>query len=76
MGITFKENCKDIKNSKSLQIYEILSDYGFNIKVYDPVANLVEVRKKFGIELVEQNALNKANIYLISVGHQQFEMTF
>ena len=42
MGITFKENCPDIRNSKSIEIVKLLIDYGFNVDIYDPVAKVMK----------------------------------
>lgn len=54
MGITFKENIKDIRNTKIIDIYSELIDYGINISIHDPYADHVEVNNEYNIKLVKQ----------------------
>ena len=51
MGITFKENCPDIRNSKVINIINELKEYGIEIEVVDPLAEESEVQRKYGIKL-------------------------
>ncbi len=71
LGITFKENCPDIRNSRVVDIYRELSDFGMEVDVYDPWANKAEVKKEHGIELVSELAANYDAIVL-TVAHQEF----
>lgn len=71
LGITFKENCPDIRNSKVIDIYNELKQYGIQIDVYDPHANNDEVKHEFGIDLV-QNINSKYNAIILAVAHNEF----
>lgn len=72
LGITFKENVPDIRNSKVIDIIKELKDFGINIQVWDPVANPEEVKKEYGIDLVE-NVQNKTfDSIVLAVKHKQF----
>ena len=71
LGITFKENCPDIRNTKVVDIYSTLSEYTSNITVYDPWANVDRVKKEYGIEAVEvyqkiRNMMQLFSPYLIN----------
>lgn len=71
LGITFKENCPDIRNSRVVDIYRELSDFGMEVDVYDPWANKAEVKKEHGIDLVAELGTNYDAIVL-TVAHQEF----
>ena len=73
LGITFKENCPDIRNTKIVDIYSTLSEYTSNITVYDPWAEAAEVRREYGIEIV--NELDNSERYdavILGVAHKEF----
>lgn len=70
LGITFKENCPDIRNSKVIDIYRELNGYGLNVSVYDPHADKNEVEKEYGITLVER--LEKYDVIILAVAHNEF----
>ena len=53
LGLTFKENCPDIRNSKVIDLISELKKYGCNVDVYDPWADPGEVRHEYGLELLE-----------------------
>lgn len=75
MGITFKENCPDIRNTKVVDIYTTLHEYSSNIAVYDPWANPNAVRKEYGIELNEQDVeqmKGRFDAVILAVAHRQF----
>lgn len=71
LGITFKENCPDIRNSRVVDIYRELLDFGMEVDVYDPWANKVEVKKEHGIDLVSELAAIYDAI-ILTVAHQEF----
>ncbi len=73
MGVTFKENCPDIRNSKVFELFRKLSN-DFSIDVYDPYASKDEVQKKYKIYLSDFNNLknNSYDCIIISVGHTEF----
>jgi len=76
MGITFKENCPDIRNSRVIDVIEELQDYDVNVSVYDPWADAEEVKHEYGIDLVERpNGDAKANYdsVILAVSHDKFK---
>jgi UDP-N-acetyl-D-galactosamine dehydrogenase len=72
MGITFKENCPDIRNSKVADLVKELQSWGVTVVVTDPWADAAEVMHEYGIELGEVNAQNPVDSLVIAVGHQEF----
>ena len=71
LGITFKENCPDIRNSRVVDIYKELIDFGMEVDVYDPWANAKEVSHEHGITLVSE--LGKAyDAIVLTVAHREF----
>jgi len=70
LGITFKENCTDIRNSKVVDIYNELKDFGLLVDVYDPNANSKEVKHEYGITLTDK--LNKYSAIILAVSHEEF----
>jgi UDP-N-acetyl-D-galactosamine dehydrogenase len=72
MGITFKENCPDIRNSKVADLVKELQSWGVTVVVTDPWADDAEVRHEYGIELGEVSAQNPVDSLVIAVGHQEF----
>jgi len=72
MGITFKENCPDIRNSKVADLVKELQSWGVTVVVTDPWASAAEVKYEYGIELGEVNAQNPVDSLVIAVGHQEF----
>lgn len=73
LGITFKENCPDIRNSKVIDIINRLSEYGINPKIYDPYANKEEAKKVYNIDLIDKSELAKADCIVFAVAHDVFE---
>ncbi len=74
LGITFKENCPDIRNSRVIDIITELKKYELNIFVYDPWANYDEVKKEYGIELLQ--SIDKEQKYsgiIAAVSHSEFK---
>ncbi len=73
MGLTFKENCPDIRNSKVIDIIDELKRLNANVDIFDPWVDIDEARKEYGVELIP--ALNQQKIYdavILAVGHKQF----
>ena len=73
LGITFKENCPDIRNTKVVDIYHELKTYNTNVSVCDPWANKEEVNKKYGIELIQINNRKNYDAIILAVAHNEFE---
>lgn len=71
LGITFKENCPDIRNSRVIDIYNELVQFGVNVSVYDPHADQQQVIKEYGIELLS-SLENKFDSIILAVSHQEF----
>lgn len=69
LGITFKENVPDIRNSKVIDIINELKEYGADVLVCDPIADKKEVKAAYGIELVEINDLDKVCAFILAVPH-------
>jgi UDP-N-acetyl-D-galactosamine dehydrogenase len=75
LGITFKENCPDIRNSQVIDIYKELSQFGVTVDIFDPWAKKEEVKKQHGIDLVELNLGGATNTYdaiILAVSHKEF----
>jgi UDP-N-acetyl-D-galactosamine dehydrogenase len=72
MGITFKENCPDIRNSKVADLVKELQAWGVTVVVADPWADAAEVKHEYGIELGEISLQNPVDSLVIAVGHQEF----
>ena len=70
MGITFKENLNDIRNSKVPEIYECLKEKGIEVEVHDPVADPDLVKKEYGISLTKTPG--KYEVIILAVAHQVF----
>jgi len=73
MGITFKENVSDIRNSKVIDIITELQEYGVHTQVIDPLALPEDIKKEYGIDLVEYNPEIKADGIIIAVNHNEFK---
>lgn len=72
MGITFKENCPDIRNSKVIDLITELKNWGLNVVVIDPWANTDEVQHEYGIELGVISEQSPVDSLIVAVGHQEF----
>jgi len=73
LGITFKENCPDIRNSRAIDIVTELSDYNVTIDVYDPWANAEEVKNEYNLDLIsKENLKSDYNAIILAVSHHQF----
>ncbi|MGD6803399.1 nucleotide sugar dehydrogenase [Rossellomorea vietnamensis] len=76
MGLTFKENCPDVRNTKVIDIIEELKEFGVEVLVHDPVAEKEEVNGVYGIELVEKDALKDLNGLVLAVSHDEFKKEY
>jgi UDP-N-acetyl-D-galactosamine dehydrogenase len=73
MGLTFKEDCPDLRNSKVPDIIEELKSYGCKVKVHDPCCDPQEAIKEFNISLCKENELKPADALILAVAHHQFQ---
>ncbi len=72
LGLSFKENCGDLRNSRVIDVIQELEAYGVNVLVHDPVVNAEEALKGYGIHLVELDAVQDVDGIVAAVAHQQF----
>jgi UDP-N-acetyl-D-galactosamine dehydrogenase len=72
LGLTFKENCPDLRNTKVIDIVDEFKEYGIEVDVYDPWANPAEAFREYGIKLVEQLNGGVYNGIVLAVAHKQF----
>jgi UDP-N-acetyl-D-galactosamine dehydrogenase len=71
LGITFKENCPDIRNTRAIDIYHELQSYDIDTQIYDPWANTGEVKQEYGIDLVEEPS-SDYDAVILAVAHEKF----
>jgi len=70
LGLTFKEDCPDLRNSKVIDVIRELQTYGLTVHVHDPVASATEALREYGVELVEWNDLPVAGAIVAAVSHR------
>ncbi len=73
LGITFKENCPDIRNTKIVDVYHALKSYGVNIDIYDPWAKQIEVTKEYDLNLNTNLYGKKYDVIVLAVSHNEFK---
>jgi UDP-N-acetyl-D-galactosamine dehydrogenase len=73
LGITFKENCPDIRNSRVIDIITELKDFGCEVEVYDPHADEAEVKHEYGVGLVKEPQKNAYGAVILAVAHNEFK---
>ena len=72
MGITFKENCPDVRNTKIADIVYELKNWGVNVVVVDPWADLLELKQTYDISLGEISSNKQVDSLIVAVGHDEF----
>ena len=72
LGITFKENCPDIRNSKAIDVILGLEEYGLEVTTYDPWANLSEVQHEYNVSVVNEISNEKYDAIVLTVSHTEF----
>ena len=76
LGITFKENCPDIRNTRTIDIYQELQSYGIVVDIYDPWATIEEVQHEYGVTIANNTSELKQNGYnavILAVAHEKFK---
>ncbi|MEG3765736.1 Vi polysaccharide biosynthesis UDP-N-acetylglucosamine C-6 dehydrogenase TviB [Alteromonas sp. 14N.309.X.WAT.G.H12] len=73
LGITFKENCPDIRNTKVVDIAHELKEYNVNLHIYDPWASAEEVEEEYGLQLIDEPTLNHYDAVIGAVSHREFK---
>ena len=71
LGLTFKENCPDLRNSKVIDVIRELESYGVTVHVHDPLASAAEAQHEYGVDLVAWEHLPKANAIVAAVAHHE-----
>jgi len=74
LGITFKENCPDIRNTRATDIYHELRDFAMEVDIYDPWASKEEVKREYGIEMIDSvENMEQYSAIILAVAHDQFK---
>lgn len=73
LGVTFKENCPDVRNTKVVDVYKELKEYGVSVDIYDPWANSDEVKHEYGVDILSSlDADVKYDAVVLAVSHNEF----
>ena len=72
LGITFKENCPDLRNTRVVDIVAALKAYNADVDVHDPWVDAEQARHEYGIIMMAQPSMANYDAVIIAVGHQQF----
>jgi UDP-N-acetyl-D-glucosamine/UDP-N-acetyl-D-galactosamine dehydrogenase len=72
LGMTFKENCPDIRNSKVVDVVRELTSHGARVDIYDPWANASECRREYGLRTVRDLKPGRYDVAIVAVAHRQF----
>jgi UDP-N-acetyl-D-galactosamine dehydrogenase len=72
LGITFKENCPDVRNTKIVDVIHALSDYGIQVSIFDPWANPDEVKHEYGLKMSNQLTGERFDGVVLGVAHKEF----
>ncbi|GIL06955.1 MAG: nucleotide sugar dehydrogenase [Burkholderiaceae bacterium] len=73
LGLTFKENCPDLRNSKVIDVIRELESYGVNVHVHDPVASAEEAMHEYGVRLVPWEQLPRSSAIVAAVAHKAYK---
>ncbi|TDL32840.1 nucleotide sugar dehydrogenase [Jeotgalibacillus sp. S-D1] len=73
LGVTFKENCPDVRNTKVIDVINELKDYGIEVVVNDPSADKIDLYNEYGLKTVELNEINDVDAVIVAVPHKEFK---
>lgn len=73
LGFTFKENCPDTRNTKIIDIYNELKEYGITAKIADPAADAAEAKRLYGVEFVSVDDIQECDAVILAVAHEAFK---
>ncbi|WP_075187242.1 nucleotide sugar dehydrogenase [Teredinibacter haidensis] len=73
MGLTFKEDCPDLRNSKVIDVIKAFKSYGVELLIHDPMADAAEAFEEYGVELVDDSSINNIDALVFTVAHQQYK---
>ncbi|MCP9199885.1 nucleotide sugar dehydrogenase [Gramella sp. GC03-9] len=72
LGITFKENCPDVRNTKVVDVIKNLNDYGVELTIHDPLANPEEVKHEYGLQTTREIPKDDFDAIVLTVAHKEF----
>jgi len=72
LGLSFKENCPDVRNTKVIDIVHELCEYNIEVDVYDPWIDAIEAKREYGITPITQPVANQYDAIILAVAHEQF----
>ncbi|MGL5560195.1 MAG: nucleotide sugar dehydrogenase [Paraclostridium dentum] len=72
LGMTFKEDCPDVRNSKVIDIISELKEYGINVFVADPIADENEAKREYGVDLTKFENIKNMDAVIVAVGHKEY----
>jgi len=72
LGLTFKENCPDLRNTRVLDIIEELNTFGAKVEVFDPWVDQDEAHRLYGVTMVDRLADNRYDAVILAVAHREF----
>nr|WP_250674307.1 nucleotide sugar dehydrogenase [Paeniclostridium ghonii]MCM0166439.1 nucleotide sugar dehydrogenase [Paeniclostridium ghonii] len=72
LGMTFKEDCPDVRNSKVINIINELKEYGINVFVTDPIADEKQVKEEYGVKLTKFEDIKDMDAVVVAVGHKEY----
>ncbi len=72
LGITFKENCPDVRNTKVVDVISHLKEFGLQVDVFDPLASKMEVKQHYNLSLIDEIKENEYQTIILCVGHRNF----
>jgi UDP-N-acetyl-D-galactosamine dehydrogenase len=73
MGLAFKENCPDLRNTRAIDVIQELADYGVAVDVYDPWVSKAEAQEEYGVEIIEQPQPGQYDGLVVAVAHKEFQ---
>src|SRR5690606_34642803 len=72
LGVTFKENCPDVRNTKVVDVYKELREYGVNVDIFDPWADATDVKHEYNIDILDRLSDKKYEAIIVAVAHDEF----
>ena len=72
LGITFKENCPDVRNTKIVDVIKALAEYGIMVTIFDPLANVEDVKNEYNLITIKSVPNNKFDAIILGVAHSEF----
>ncbi|WGH76989.1 nucleotide sugar dehydrogenase [Tenacibaculum tangerinum] len=73
LGITFKENCPDVRNTKVVDVVKSLKEYNTNVTIYDPWADVEEVKREYNLQSIKESPQGKYDAVVLAVAHNEYK---